>query len=329
MDPVTWADGDQVGGINSATVGRSAEGTIERGELSVDRSVSESFEEGYYRIAMTARQGGETERIDIATLLCVSTSDVVNRGIGVASVTGRSVLYPASVKRLATGSYAPKGVDGARYCADMLSDAINAPVVVSGSFTLDDHVVFDAGVSVLDAAWLVLEAGNHVLQISGDGTVSVTPKPSEPTLELDLAHARLIQPEVTRELDWSEVPNRYFAVDNDSVAVAVNDWPDSVTSTVTRGWFSDVVDDAPTRVNGETLQAYAERMLEESSMVKNVRTYRREWWPDVHPFSLIRGSITAVGLEGDFRVEDQQITCDKGVVVEERAAMEVYAWQRN
>lgn len=329
VDPATWADGDQLPGVTSASVSRSAEGTIENGEIAVDRTVSDPFEEGYYRIAMTASQGGATERVDVATLLCVATSDVVNRGVSAASVTGRSVLHPASSKRLPTGSYAPKGVDGAQWAADMLRDAINAPVEVSGSFTLDDHVVFDAGTSVLDAVWAVLDAGNHVLQIAGDGTVTVLPKPNEPSLDLDLAHARLLQPGVTRELDWSEVPNRYFAVDNGTVEVAVNDLPESATSTVSRGWLSDVVDESPTRVDGETLHAYAERKLEELSTVRDARTYVREWWPGVHPFSVIRGSLTSVGIEGDFRVESQQVTCGRGVTVEEMAAREVRSWTRS
>lgn len=329
VDPVTWADGEQVHGMVGASVSRSAEGTIENGEMTVDRAVADSFSEGYYRIAMTASQGGQAERVDVATLLCVSTSDTVNRGLSVASVTGRSVLHPASTKRLSTGSYAPRGVDGARYCADMLSDAINAPVVVSGGFTLDDHVVFDVGTSVLDAVWLVLEAGNHVMQIAGDGTVTILPRPTEPSLDLDLAHARLLQPGVTRELDWSDVPNRYFAVDNGTVEVAVNDLPTSATSTVARGWLSDVVDESPTRVDGETLHAYAERRLEEMSMVKDTRTYTREYWPGVHPFSVMRGSLTSVGMEGDFRVESQQITCGRGIVVEEMAAREVHSWTRS
>lgn len=329
VDPVTWADGEQLPGVSAASVSRSAEGTLENGEVTVDRPVADAFEEGYYRIAMTASQGGQTERVDVATLLCVATSDTVNRGVAVASISGRSVLYPASVKRLATGSYAPKGVDGAQWAADALADAINAPVVLRGGFTLDDHVVFDVGTSVLDAVWLVLDAGNHVLQIAGDGTVTVLPRPAEPSLDLDLAHARLLQPSVVRELDWSDVPNRYFAVDNGSVEVAVNDLPTSVTSTVTRGWLSDVVDESPTRVDGETLHAYAERKLEEASMVRDTRTYTREYWPGVHPFSVIRGSLTSVGIEGDFRVESQQITCGRGVVVEEMAAREVHSWTRS
>lgn len=328
----TWADGPLLTRVNSASVSRDVSDTpttIERGEMSVDMAVADVFEEGYYRIAMIAEQGGSTERVDVATLLFTATSSTVNRGVSEARLTGRSVLYPASVTKLAVGSYAPKGVDGARFCAELLGECINAPVVNDGGFTLDDHVVFDIGSSVLDCVWMVLDAGNHVLQIQGDGTVHVMQKPVEPTLVLDMAHARLLQPEISRDLDYSEVPNRYIAVSGGASARAVNNDPSSVTSTVARGWASDIVDQSPVRTDGETLAAYAARRLEEESMVTDARTYTREWWPDTLPFSVVRGSLASVGLDGNMRVESQQIRCEVGLTVEERAIMEVYTWQRN
>lgn len=327
----TWADGPLLTRVNSASVSRDVSDTpttIERGSMSVDMAVADSFEEGYYRIVMTASQGGSTERVDVATLLFTSVSSTVSRGVSEAQLSGRSVLYPASVTRLAAGSYAPKGVDGAAFCKELLDGCINAPVLNEGSFTLDDHVVFDMGASVLDCVWMVLDAGNHVLQIGGDGIVHVRPKPTAPSLVLDTAHARLLHPESGHDLDYSEVPNRYIAVMDNATATAVNSDPTSVTSTVYRGWTSDIVDQSPVRTDGETLAAYAARRLEEESMVTDERTYTREWWPDVMPFSLVYGSLSSVGIEGDFRVVSQQLTCGSGIVVEERASREVYAWRR-
>lgn len=327
----TWADGSILTRVNSASVSRDVSDTpttVERGSMSVDMAVADSFEEGYYRIVMTADQGGSTERVDVATLLFTSTSSTANRGVSEAQVSGRSVLYPASVTRLAIGSYAPKGVDGAAFCKELLDSCVNAPVTNEGSFTLDDHVVFDIGASTLDCVWMVLNAGNHVLQIGGDGVIHIRPKPTNPSLVLDIAHARLLQPEVVHDLDYSEVPNRYIAVSGEMSAMAVNNDPESITSTVRRGWTSDIVDQSPVRTDGETLAAYAARRLEEESMVNDARSYTREWWPDVLPFSLVHGSLSSVGVEGDFRVVSQQLTCGRGIVVEERASREVYAWRR-
>lgn len=324
----TWADADEVGGLYSATINSDAEDpTIQHADLIVDVPVGERFESGYYRIAMTAQQGGETERVDVATLLCESTSDIVDRGYAALTVVGQSVLYPASTDKLAIGSYAPSGVDGAEYAAELLRASINAPVIVQGHFTLDNHVVFD-GCSVLDAARLVLRAGGFAIRIDGYGRVIIAPAITEPSLILDNAGARLLQPYVARSLDYSGVPNVYRVTQGAQVAEAVNDDPDSPTSTVTRGWRAVEVEDNPIRVNGETLGGYAERMLEEISTVPDSRTYTREWWPDVHVGSLVRGAIASVGIEGLFRVDSQRLTCDKGITVEEQASREVRTWQR-
>lgn len=168
------------------------------------------------------------------------------------------------------------------------------------------------------------------MQIDGHGTVHVTPMPEDPSLELGHANARLLIPGVSRDIDTSEVPNHYVAVDGDQTAEATNDDPTSETSTVARGYVDDgdSPDTSPKRVNGETLAAYCARMLEEKSVVKDVRQYRREYWPGVHPYSMVRGTMPSVELEGDLRVRRQSLTLGRGIVVEERAEAEVRTWQR-
>ena len=52
----------------------------------------------------------------------------------------------------------------------------------------------------------------------------------------------------------------------------------------------------------------------------------REWYPGVLVGSVVRGSVSSVGLDGDMRVERQSITCGAGITVEERAVKEVKAW---
>ena len=331
VDRRTWADAELLGGVSDVSVERDCDEDaplLERGSMTVDAAVGSAFREGYYRVVMTATQGVESVRVDVATLLCCSVSGDVNRAVDVREVMGRSVLYPASTAELEPGSYAPAGVDGVRFCAGLLRASINAPVVTRGSFTLDQHLVFDNGTKVLAAVWTVLDAGGYVLQVAGDGTVSIVPKPSEPDLVLDRAHARLLHPGIHHELDYSEVPNRYTASDGAEEAVAVNDDPASVTSTVTRGWVHDVRDDSPKRVNGETLQSYADRRLEEESMVYDARTYTREWWPGVVPFSVVRGTLASVELDGDMRVMSQTLTCGLGITVEEMARREAHTWLR-
>jgi len=46
-------------------------------------------------------------------------------------------------------------------------------------------------------------------------------------------------------------------------------------------------------------------------------TYSREWQPGVLPYSIVRGSLPEYGLDGDYRVSTQRLTCGCGILVEE------------
>lgn len=327
----TWADSSPIGGVSSIRVTRESDGdapSMESGSMRVDSERLGEWPERYLRVAMTATQGGVSERVDVSTLLCSATGGQVDRGVDDVSLSCRSVLWPASCARLDVGTYAPKGVDGVAWSASALSEVLSAPVEATGGFTLDDNVVLPIGSTVLEAAWLVLRAGGYVLQVSGRGVVRIVPMPTEPRLSLDQAHARLLTPGVRHSLDWSKVPNRYVAIDGSEVEEAVNDDPTSGTSTVTRGYRHDVVDTHPTRVGGETLAAYCARRLEEESTLPDERTYAREWWPDVLPFDVVRATLPSVGLEGDMRVVAQSIECGSGIRVEETSRLEVRSWSR-
>lgn len=329
VDPVTWADSYQIGGFDSATISREMTDdapALESGTMSLTRPVGEGWDEGYVRLAMLAEQGGDHERVDVCTLLCSSATGTVDRDADQLELSGRSVLHPASVALMERGAYVPKNADGAQWAADALIDVLHAPVHVSGSFTLSDHVVIDLGSSVLEAVWMVLRAGGFTLRIDGRGEVTVRKRQTEPALQLDRVRANLLQPSVSHTLDWSEVPNRYVAIDGGRVAIATNSDPDSPTSTVTRGYRHDVVDTSPTLVDGEGLQAYAYRMLEELSTIPDTRSYLREWWPDVTVGDVVRATMPSQGIDGDMRVMRQQLDCTHGIVVTEEAEMEVKAW---
>lgn len=317
----TWADSELIQNVDAASVTRTVDGgLLESGSISVTGELPSD----YYRIVMIAEQGGEVTRVDVATLLFDITGGEDNYGRIAQDMDGHSVLYPASTTTIVAGEYAPAGVNGAEYARQLLESTINAPVEVEGSFTLNDHVVHEIGSSVLEAVWAVLDAGGFVIQIDGRGVVHIRPMPTEPSLILDNAGAQLLLNGIERETDISEIPNRYVVIDDENKTVATNADPDSLVSTVTRGYCVDKVDESPTPVNGETLSAYANRKLKEESVVKEQRSYTREYAPDVNLYSIIRASIN--GFNGDYRVQSQTVDCDHGIKVQEKAAREISLW---
>lgn len=317
----TWADREPIDNVDEVNISRTTDGNLlESGSL----EITGDFEPDYYRIVMTAEQDGEVARVDVATLLFEVEGGKHNYNTSSPSAEGYSVLYPASVTTVIDGEYAPQGVNGALYAADLLADAINAPVEVEGSFVLNENVVHEIGSSVLDAVWAVLDAGGYVIQIDGRGIVHIRPKPTDPALIIDTANMRLLGNEITYETNISEIPNRYIVIDGSSKTIAVNNDPESPVSVINRGYYVDEVDESPTPIDGETYGEYANRKLKKLSIVKDERSYRREYAPDVMLYSMIKASID--GIDGELRVESQAIKCDKGITVEEKAAKEISLW---
>ena len=317
----TWADAEELKSVDGVSASRTADGNLlESGSM----ELTGDFTSDYYRIVMTAEQGGEVERVDIATLLFDINGGDDNYGRTAREADGFSVLYPASTKTIIEGEYAPKGVDGAEYAASLLANSINAPISVEGSFTLNDHVVHEIGSNVLDAVWSVLEAGNFIIQIDGRGIVHIKPKPTEPSLLIDSSSMGIIMNGISFDSDISEVPNRYIVIIDNNKTIASNDDPESIISTVIRGYCVDQVDESPVPVNGETLSAYADRRLKELSVMKEERSYTREYAAGVHLYSIIRSSIDE--MHGDYRVESQTIDCGRGITVQEKAIKEVLLW---
>lgn len=325
VDQSTWASGPSYAPVVSASAELDATDEyplLQAGNCEVTLDVADSFEEGFYRIEMSVEQDGTRELHPICTLLMSSGESSIDRMAQTAKVTGYSVLKPASDRLMLTGTYAPKGCDGASYAAKLLRECTPAPITVEGSFTLDEHAVFGTGVSYLQAAWIVLKAADWCMRILGDGSIRIAPKPTEATFILDVEGRHHIVPGADMSYDLSEVPNRYFAVDGDDVGVAINELEGSRTSVQARGRYVDVIDDSPVKVGGETMTNYARRKLEEMSTVTREWSYTREYVPDLVPFDLVAGSVPEFGMSGAFRVLKQSIACGKGVTVSETLGQE-------
>ena len=316
IDPETWLPGNVVEGIDSVTVKRETGDSaplLESGEM----ELTGKLPEGWYRIEALSSQGGMHELGAVATMLFAPDGAEWSHSTWGGKMTGRSVLAPAAEKMFAPGRYAPKGCDGAEFAASLLRECVHAPVRVDGSFELSEHVVFDLGSSYLDGAWAVLNAANWCMQISGDGTVAIMAQPEEPALTLDHASESMLMPTFSTSLPIEDVPNVFRAYDGGLEAEAVNDDPESPTSTVSRGRRIEAVEDSPSRINGETLQACARRRLAELSEIHETMDVTREFARGVLPYSAVRVELHGPDVIGDYRVMAQTITCSHGIQVGE------------
>ena len=328
VNPDTWADAGEVATLVSASVSHDSDGDypeIDSGSLTVVAPGNAGWDTGYYRLAMRAIQGG-VERVDVATLLCESSGGQLDYGADTMTVECRSVLHPAATTHVTPGEYAAAGQDGAEKAAELLRGCIQAPVQGEGSFSLADHYNFDIGQPVLEAVWMLLNAGGFCMWVTGHGEVRIAPLPTEPSLTLDRTAASVLGPTISHTLDTSEIPNRYTADEDGIRAIAQNNDAGSIVSHSSRGYWVDEYDSSPARLDGETLSEYAGRKLQELSTVQDKRTYTRHWHPDIHVFSVVRGSMAEEMLSGDMRVVSQSVECNAGIEVTETAAREVKLW---
>lgn len=327
----TWADMSiSVGSgyddikVKSVHIDRDATSSIPMLEsVSIDLEypiTSDVWKDGWYRFEGLFTQAGYSERIPIVTFLTETNDGDTNFGMVSSTVEGYSVLKPASDRAMLLGSYVPKGVNGAEYAADLLRECIFAPVVVDGKFTLDDYLAYGEDTSYLKTVWDLLDAGSFCMAISGDGTVTIKPKPTGYAIKFTAETENLLFPKMSYTRDRSSIPNVYRAISGSSWYEAVNDNPSSELSTVSRGRRVDAVDTSPRRVNGETLRAYAERRLEEESTYYKTYKYTREYMPGVMPFDLVAATLPQYAFEGSLRVMSQSINCGAAITVDETAA---------
>lgn len=329
VDPGTWADSHELGNVNSVAITRSKDALIEGATITADVQTGNRFREGYYRIVMRTMQDGATERHEVATVYCTSSSGTITDDeTSIISIDGKSVLYPANEVTIGIGAFVPRGADGAEYVVRTLQGVLAAPVVAEGSFALADDYVFDIGEKVLSAVWKVLDAANWCMQIAGDGTVTVREIPSRPQTSIDARD--VIAGNLGYSNDFEAIPNRYVAFDGTTVASYRNDDSQSEVSIPRKGFVKDIssgIDTSPVLIGGESLEAYCRRKLIEASVSVYQQSYTREYDDELRPYSMVLMRAHDTGEYEEFSISTQSVTISDSLAVGETSERRVQLWQ--
>ncbi len=325
IDPRTWTKTTSVNRIASANVNRDGTDDVpllETATLTIDGDI----EDGWYRILAKASQDGISENQALGTFLMNSSSSTYyGTARKTSSVNGYSVLKPCSTMKCHIGEYAPKGGSVGAWVAGMLSKCTPAPVRLGSEarVALSDYFVFDSGTKVIQAVWNVLDDSEWCLQIDGDGTIWVLPKPDTPKMTMDRGAYGILQPQFDRSVDKSDAPNVYRVVHDDKEIEIVNSDPSSVISTVSRGYRVEEFDSNPSLLEGESYENYGKRKLKELSAGMDEWSFKREYIPDMRVFDIWDCRRSDVGMVGNARVLSQKLTLDKGITVDEKVGIEV------
>lgn len=308
VDPVTWRDTERTEIIG---------GSVSR--VTSDLRASASYSvlgydggEKWVRIWMDAKQGQDGAHVALFTGLATSPGTSIDGVVRENTIECYSVLKPAADVLLPRGWYAPTGLS-ARILLEDLLDPTPAPVSIDGDLpALADPLIAEDGETNLTMVDKILQAVGWRMSIDGDGTIRIREMPTEPAAAFDPIRTDVVEPEIEITRDWYSCPNVFRAVSGDLVGVARDDDPESPLSTVRRGREVWAEESGVDLGEGESIAAYALRMLEELQQAQTQARYNRRFMPDVTAGDLVRLRYPAQGLNGIFRVEEQNIELGYG-----------------
>lgn len=138
------------------------------------------------------------------------TKQTYNHDVFTVEADGYSVLKPAQEQTLLTGSYAYAGVNVGEYVAGLLN-VCPTPVTYTDMQVLTETVVFDSGISRLEAAWKVLDKAKWCIQLDGDGTIELKPIPSTVSFTIDANSLGNIEPSIDIDDDDISYSRRFIS----------------------------------------------------------------------------------------------------------------------
>ena len=315
VDPATWRDTGVIQ-ITGGTIKRELTGKRESAD--VDCKDIEIGVERWVRIYLETQQDGAGARTPLFTGLATSPADEYEGNARSNTLSCYSVLKPCEDVALPLGWYAPQNANGAEVIRQLLS-VTPAPVFVEPDAPrLSDHIIAESNENHLTMIDKILTAIDWRIQIDGDGTIHVEPKPLEAVASFDPIDNDVIETKVKVSGDWYSCPNVYRATSGDVTGIARDEDPDSPLSIQNRGrevWKSE---SGVNLASTESIAQYARRMLKQAQQVKRAASYTRRYMPNVRPSDFIRMGYPAQGLTGVYVVQSQTVALEYGAATDEQ-----------
>lgn len=314
IDPVSWRDVERFE-ITDGSVSRQDDDL--RATASLECVDYPQGTEKWIRIYLEARQGDNVEKVALFTGLATSPDVDINGTQIKNTVQCYSVLKPAEDILLDRGWYIPAEVSGGVAIKRLLA-ATPAPVIVDDDApTLNEAIIAEDGETNLTMIDKVLKAIDWRLRLDGDGTIHVTPKPTNASASFDAIEHDVIEPQITVTRDWYSIPNVFRAISDGVSAVAKDESTKSPYSIPNRGREVWSEEDDCDLAGYETIAEYATRRLKEEQKVGISVKYTRRFDPAVQPSDLVRLHYPAQGLDGLYEVGSQSLNIGYGCKVDE------------
>lgn len=336
VDPKTWKDIELIDTVKSSTIQRDAEAET-LGSATID--MTESVGESYIRIYLITIQNGFRERHPLGTFLVQTPSLNFNGRLQNISVDAYTPLIELKESPPPLGYSILKNSNVMDFAYRLARERARAPVVKTECNTLLG-MNFTAST---DDTWLtflsdLIANAKYNFALDEMGRILLSPYQDtaslQPVWTYNDDNSSILYPEISVDRDLYGIPNVVEVIHSNGAGYyfvrAVNDDPNSVTSTVSRG--REIIH----RVNNPDLvgkptesqvKDYANQLLRELSVLEYTVTYTHGYCPvrlgDCVRLNYARAGITNIKA----KVISQTIKCEPGCPVTEKAVFTTRLWR--
>ena len=336
VDPKTWKDIELIDAVKSSTIQRDAEAET-LGSATID--MTESVGESYIRIYLITIQNGLRERHPLGTFLVQTPSLNFNGRLQNISVDAYTPLIELKESPPPLGYSILKNSNVMDFAYRLARERARAPVVKTECNTLLG-MNFTAST---DDTWLtflsdLIANAKYNFALDEMGRILLSPYQDtaslQPVWTYNDDNSSILYPEISVDRDLYGIPNVVEVIHSNGSGYyfvrAVNDDPNSVTSTVSRG--REIIH----RVNNPDLvgkptesqvKDYANQLLRELSVLEYTVTYTHGYCPvrlgDCVRLNYARAGITNIKA----KVISQTIKCEPGCPVTEKAVFTTRLWR--
>lgn len=304
VDPSSWRD-LEAHDLISGSVSRSADGLMDAADMTITDLPADG--EVWVRIYLHARQNHDGVREALFTGLMSTPGVDWDGSRHTYNAECYSVLKPASDVLLPRGWYARAGANGAAVAAELLGVG-PAPVEYEDNApALTAAIVAENSETNLSMAQKVVNAIGWRIRITGQGIITILPKSMERVASMDPIENDIIELEVKDTRDWFSVPNVMRVVIQDRTAIARDEDPGSPYSITNRGREVWMEDSQGSMSDGESIESYAMRRLQEEQSPARICEYTRRYWPDLYPGDAIQLHYPEQQIDGLFWIRSQKI----------------------
>ena len=336
VDPKTWKDIELIDTVKSSTIQRDAEAET-LGSATID--MTESVGESYIRIYLITIQNGLRERHPLGTFLVQTPSLSFNGRLQNISVDAYTPLIELKESPPPLGYSILKNSNIMDFAYRLARERARAPVVKTECDTL---LAMNFTAST-DDTWLtflsdLIANAKYNFALDEMGRILLSPYQDtaslQPVWTYNDDNSSILYPEISVDRDLYGIPNVVEVIHSNGAGYyfvrAVNDDPNSVTSTVSRG--REIIH----RVNNPDLvgkptenqvKDYANQLLRELSVLEYTVTYTHGYCPvrlgDCVRLNYARAGITNIKA----KVISQTIKCEPGCPVTEKAVFTTRLWR--